>query len=195
MQSAGQREEQLPMVNLPITHTQMTYTEYLQLPESLERMELIEGELIVPPAPSDDHQSLVTYLAACLIALIPEGTWRVAPTDVILTLNTVVQPDLFWIAPDSSRCTLKDKKWHGAPDLVVEILSPSTALYDKREKYALYEKHGVREYWLIDPAAHLVEVYVLDKTHFQRAGVYARTDTFQSPTLFQREVELVRVFR
>src|SRR5690606_20207514 len=95
----------------------------------------------------------------------------------------VVQPDMFWISDENDRCYLVDGKyWRGAPDLVIEILSPGTTRRDRDVKYALYEQHGVREYWLVDAEERYIDVYRLDDGgQFTRQGVYGGGDTFASP--------------
>lgn len=162
--------------------TRMTVQEYQSLPESSLPTELIDGELIVSPAPLDPHQkaswSIVVYLGSLKLA----GTFRHASTDVYIG-SDVVQPDIFWIHDDSPDCIQQNKRWYGAPDLIIEILSPSTAHRDRSKKYTIYEQHGVREYWLIDPEALFVEVYTRSSDHFARHGVFGIGETFQSPVL------------
>jgi Uma2 family endonuclease len=87
-----------------------------------------------------------------------------------------------WIASDS-QCVIDDKRLRGAPDLVVEVLSPSTARDDKTVKFRLYEQHGSRELWLIDPTAEYVEVWRREDEQFVQNGVYGPADSFQSAVL------------
>ncbi len=143
-----------------------TYGDYLGWPEG-ERWELIEGvPFDMTPAPSRRHQHLLTRLA------VPIGSYLegkpcelyLAPFDVRLPrvderaeeVDTVVQPDLVVVCDPAK---LDDRGCRGAPDWVIEILSPSTAARDHIEKLALYEKHGVREYWLVHPTDRVVMVY------------------------------------
>ncbi len=157
----------------------MTLEEFQALPESMEHIELIDGELIVSPAPKNKHQSAVFNAAVELRQQVTQGTVVISPMDVYLDDGNVLQPDVFWVSGDDSLCQLgPDDYWHGAPDLVVEVLSPSTALRDHSAKFDLYQKHGTREYWLIDTSAQIVHVYRRDQDMLVRAGTFGREQTF-----------------
>jgi Uma2 family endonuclease len=130
--------------------TKMTAAEFLQLPETTEHIELIDGEIVVAPSPRDSHQYTGFESAKYIERIAPHGRIRVSPIDLHLDESNVVQPDVMWNGPDSPCVLIDDAFWQGSPDLVLEILSPSTALRDKREKFRLYEKYGVREYWIAD---------------------------------------------
>ncbi|CAD6876807.1 Uma2 family endonuclease [Methylomonas fluvii] len=138
-----------------------------------ERWELIDGvPYNMSPAPSIKHQNVVMTIAAKLKAELKGKPCKpfIAPVDVILSEHDVVQPDLLVV------CALEkigEKAIHGAPDLVVEVLSPSTALKDMREKKALYERAGVREYVVIDPLENYVQRFFLGAD-----GRYANADVF-----------------
>lgn len=168
----------------PIT-TRMSITEYRQLPESNKHQEFIEGELFVAPAPKDDHQAVSAELLFVLRSIIGRrGQLRHQPTDLYLAPNVVLQPDIFWVNDENARCRLgEDGYWHGAPDLVVEILSPSTEARDRGLKFELYERHGVGEYWLVQPSAQFVEVFVHDGAQFQRQGIFDKEKRFISAVL------------
>jgi Uma2 family endonuclease len=162
----------------------MTAEDYFALPETLDRTDLIQGELIVSPAPTPEHQDIAFLIATVMNQVKKAGKVVVAPIDVHLGGKTVFQPDVMWLAPDS-QCTQTPRYYQGAPDLVVEVLSPSTALRDKSVKFDLYEQFGVREYWLADYNAELIEIYVLAEGKFQRVGAYGFDETFESPLLGQ----------
>jgi Uma2 family endonuclease len=167
-----------------ITQTRMTASEFMALPESSQPMELIHGELIVSPTPKNPHQRIVGSTYFFLRQNATSGEVIVSPMDVYLDIDTVVQPDVFWVSGENSLCKLNDDGyWHGASDLVIEVLSPSTALRDRKAKFSLYEQYGVREYWLADPDAKFLEVYVRDGSRFVRLGVFAQDDTFTSAAL------------
>lgn len=179
-----------------VTKTRMTAAEYRQLPETTQPTELIEGEIIVSPAPKDKHQAVVMGLVQAILRQLAAGTLRFAPLDVYLDDETVVQPDVFWVSGPGSRCRLGDDGcWYGAPDLVIEVLSSDTARRDKAVKFRLYEQHGVREYWLADPDARYVEVWrrADDAAPFTQQGVYGPDETFESALLGQA-VALAPVF-
>ncbi len=149
-----------------------TYADYLTTPED-ERYELLDGDLIMVPAPNLKHQHVLGNLYYHLRQFITEhGTGRVlvAPCDVYLSDTNVVQPDLLFVSREREHLLSDGQKVRGAPDLVVEILSPSSADKDRGLKRDLYGRHGVTEYWLVDPIAVSI--------HRQRGGVLAPTDTF-----------------
>lgn len=158
--------------------------EYQQLPETLTPTELIDGVVITMPSPKKEHQDIIVALVLVLNMLMKSGKIVVAPMDVILDDYNIVQPDVFWIRGDDSLCQPSaDGYYDGAPDLVCEVLSPTTALRDRGDKFSLYEKHGVREYWLVDPLNIYMEVYQLQTGVFVRQGVYGTEDTFASAVL------------
>jgi Uma2 family endonuclease len=173
--------------------TRMTASEFLNLPESNLPVELIDGEVVMSPTPVPGHQTLVLQLAIVIRSLGEEGKVYVAPLDVYLDDDNVVQPDVLWIGP-ASRCEIGEKHLSGAPDLVVEVLSPSTAQRDKITKFRLYEKHGVREYWIVDPTAQYIEVFNREETRFQLEGIFAPGETFPSKVLFERAVDVSVIF-
>lgn len=163
--------------------SQMTATEFAQLPESNNIIELIDGEVIVAPAPVDKHQEAIGNLYFNLRMLKLPGEWRLAPSDVYLDDLNVVQPDLFWVSDENPNCHLIENYWHGAPDLVIEILSPGTTRRDRDAKYSLYERTGVREYWIVDAQELYIEVYGLQDGKFTRQGLYGLGDSFVTSVL------------
>lgn len=143
---------------------QLTYADYLGFPEDGRRHEILDGEHYVTPSPSAGHQRFLVELTVRLHAVISatgRGTVLVAPMDVVLSDVDIVQPDLLVVLTDHSE-RIEGSCVRGAPDLVVEILSPSTRDRDRRLKRSLYEKSGVFEYWLVDLESRAVEVYVRD---------------------------------
>lgn len=162
----------------------MTIAEYQQLPESTLHQELINGALFVAPAPKEDHQAASTELIYFIRSIVGKrGKVRHQPTDVYINPSTVLQPDVFW-ADDGGLCVLGDDGyWHGAPELVIEIVSPGTEARDRGVKYDLYEQAGVYEYWLVNPSERFLEVYVRRADRLQRQGVYRADDRFNSPIL------------
>jgi Uma2 family endonuclease len=143
-----------------------TYEDYSRLPDDGQRYEIIEGVLYVTAAPSFDHQFTVTQLAVHLDNHVTQhqlGIVLVAPFEVHLPgIARPVQPDVLFIAaeraPQPGAANLT-----GAPDLIVEVLSPSTARTDRVVKFGAYERAAVREYWLVDPRTRSVEVYSLSQ--------------------------------
>jgi Uma2 family endonuclease len=166
-----------------ISTQKMTASDYLSLPETTQPTELIDGKVIMAPAPADIHQQLVTRFVIAINTAQPNGSLRVAPIDVQLDMKTVVQPDVMWVGPDSACKLIDDKYWDGPPDLVVKIFSPGSVRRDKTTKFDLYEKHGVKEYWMVDPHEAYIEVWVLTNDQFVHQGVYGPDDDYISPVL------------
>jgi Uma2 family endonuclease len=174
---------------------QMSAREFFALPESNLPTELVDGEVIMSPAPKDSHQKASLRLLQVLLDCAPDGEIRYSPADVYLDALNVVQPDLFWVSGSNSQCRLNENGyWQGAPDLVIEILSPSTARQDKVIKFRLYEQYGVREYWLVDPAGKRIEVWLLAEGRFAYQGGFGPAESFDSAVLGDKRIDLLAVF-
>jgi Uma2 family endonuclease len=141
----------------------VTFEEFRQFPIDGKRYELLRGEVHVTPAPATRHQAIVQNLAMSLGSYVVKhnlGEVYTAPLDVRLAEDTALQPDLIFIS--NARTEIIQENWiAGAPDLVVEVLSPSTAAHDRATKLPLYAEAGVPEVWLIDSQAKTVEVLKL----------------------------------
>jgi len=149
----------------PSSNMKLTYQDLLRLPDDLLRHELIDGVHIVTPAPFTKHQRVVVNLGWLLRAYLEEhplGQVYVAPVDVWFSDVNVVEPDLLYVSRERLERQLTSKNLKGPPDLVVEVLSPSTRRRDRGLKRQLYERYGVSEYWLIDPDAETVQVCRLE---------------------------------
>ena len=169
----------------PNTAIKFTYEDYKHTPDD-ERYELIDGELIMAPAPNLGHQEIDANLGALLILFVKErnlGKIFSAPCDVLLSNTDVVQPDLLFVSREREHILLGGENVQGAPDLVVEILSPSTAARDRTVKSALYARHGVSEYWLADPEASTITIMLPGEDGFEVEAVYGKGQTLTSPTL------------
>ncbi|MBN1966205.1 MAG: Uma2 family endonuclease [Anaerolineae bacterium] len=154
---------------------QTAYELIEQLPDHVTRYEIWDGELIVTPAPTLSHQTLSKRLVRILVLHDPEeaiGAYFYAPMDVILLERTTVQPDVFWIAK-ANEGIIQPKHIIGAPDLCIEVISPSTEYADRERKFGYYRDGGVREYWLVDPAAQTLTVYALGSSTHTVYGVGA----------------------
>ena len=173
----------------------LTYDDYANMPDG-ERYELIDGELIMAAAPNEPHQEFSMRLGWQFIPAVERGLGRVyaAPFDVVLSEYDVVQPDLLFVLRENAHIITKANV-QGAPDLVVEIVSPETARRDWYEKRALYAKHGVGELWIADPDARIVWVMTLrDDGEYEVPVMYRDTQTFSSPTLAGVTIDLRDVF-
>jgi Uma2 family endonuclease len=180
------------------TTRRLTYDDYLGFPEDGRRHELIDGEHFVAPAPLPLHQWLVARLTAALVDHFdrhPGGLVLPAPTDLVLSRHDVVQPDLLAMAAARAG-TVVDRNVQGPPDLAIEVLSPSTRRLDRGRKRALYERAGVREYWLVDPAAETVTVHRRAGGGFDEVATLARAgrEPLTTPLLPGLAIDLDRLF-
>lgn len=145
-----------------------TYQDYYALPDD-RRYEVIDGELLpMAPSPESDHQKFSRALVRCLDSYVLSsqlGELLWAPLDVVLDDENVVQPDLVFVSVN--RVGIIERKGIvGTPDLVMEILSPFSARRDRQRKMQLYARFGVKEFWIVDPGSHGIEVFTL------KSGVY-----------------------
>jgi Uma2 family endonuclease len=163
--------------------TRLTYDDFCLLPDDGKRREIIEGELFVTPSPQTPHQRVVIRLAVHLWQFVDSyklGEVFSAPFDVVFSEFDVVEPDLIYIS-NARANILTDKNVQGAPDLVVEVLSESTARVDRSFKLKLYEKFGVLEYWIIDPEGPAGEIYRRGEKGLELAAKLPATDALTSP--------------
>jgi Uma2 family endonuclease len=162
----------------------LTYEDYLKIDDG-QRYELIDGELIVVPSPNFRHQHLAAAVEAMLREHVKKhglGLVLFAPFDVAPAENVVLQPDVIYLSRERYHL-LTENCLRGAPDLAVEVLSPSTGRRDRLEKSRLYLRFGVMEYWVADPASQTVEVFSAMEGGWLLAGVYGPEDTIASPLL------------
>lgn len=175
----------------------LTYEDYVLFPDDGRRHELVDGEHLVTPSPVARHQAILQNLFLELGPRVRElglGRLLLAPLDVILSDVDVVQPDLLFVS--KAREAIVGDWVRGAPDLTVEILSPGTRHQDETLKRDLYERHGVAEYWIVDPRAKSIKVYRLERGEYGRPEhlLASRGDTIVSPVLGDLRLELQRVF-
>ena len=165
--------------------TKMTYDQYCLLPDDGKQYEVIDGELFVTPAPTPKHQEIAGELYALLSAYVKAnalGKVYIAPVDVLFELHTVVEPDILFIRQDRLSI-VGEKVVEAAPDVVVEVLSPSTFYKDLRKKMGVYDQFGVQEYWIVDPEKQSIEVYARAGKGLQLARSFSSDETLESPLL------------
>ncbi len=169
---------------LVIISTKFTHADLLSLPEDNKLREIIDGDLYVTPSPYTRHQRIVLELATTLrkyLKATPIGEVLCAPLDVILSEHDVLQPDLLFVGRERKEM-LKD--WvRGAPDLVVEVLSSTTASRDRGIKLKAYARFGVSEYWMVDPEKRTVEICRLSKEGYTLAQTCDAKAKLTSPLL------------
>ena len=178
----------------PVT-TKLTYEDYLKTSDD-ERLELLDGVLTLPPAPNTAHQSVQTELGWRLARFVRErdlGHVFFAPTDVVLSNTDVVQPDLLFISRERAEF-ITPANIQGAPDLIVEIRSDSTAERDEILKRRLYAEHGVEEYWLVNPEAAAIAVLRLGGQRYSETALYTAGQTLASPKLHGLSIPLDHLF-
>ena len=177
--------------------TKLTYADYLLFPDDDLRHEIIEGEHYVTPSPVTQHQRILGnlyYLFRSHLDAHPEGEAFMSPFDVLLSDINVFVPDLIYVSAERSRY-ITSKNLQGAPDLVVEILSPSTRRRDQSLKRDVYERTGVEEYWLVDPDRAEIEVFRREGAGFQPSRRCRRSDSLITLLLPGLVLPLEGVFR
>ena len=165
-------------------------------PDDRNRYEIIGGQLIVSPSPSTRHQHVLLELASALrsyLANQQSGRIYVAPLDVRLSFYDVVQPDLLVVLDDRKEI-VQEHGIVGPPNLVVEILSPSSKTTDRVDKAALYASSGVQEYWIVDPMVETVTVYGLDGDRFAPSATLKRSADLYSVVLQGFVLDLDTIF-
>jgi len=166
--------------------------DYEALPDE-PRCELILGRFYLSPSPSPFHQTVVAPLWQHFdqLARSSGGLAFPAPLDVFLAEHSVVQPDVIYAS--ASRRSLVGERVEGAPDLVVEVLSPGTARRDRGEKLSLYAESGVREYWIVDPQERQIEFLVNEGGRFVVSVPLG--DEYRSPALPEIRLGLAGFWR
>ncbi len=175
--------------------TKLTYVDYMKTPEE-EHCELIGGELVMFTTPPTYHQLVLSNLLYKVGVFVRErDLGRVYPvlTDVVLSDRDVVKPDILYVSKQRSHILTRENV-RGAPDLVVEILSPATADRDRTTKLDLYAKHGVQEYWIVDPDARTIMVLLQGENRFEVSGIFGDEQSLISPTLDGFTIVLKDIF-
>ncbi|MDW8294539.1 MAG: Uma2 family endonuclease [Aquificaceae bacterium] len=173
--------------------SKLTVEEFFKAYPEERRLELIDGEVYEMPAPSFVHQEVLFRLAISIRAYIRSkgsGISVIAPIDVVLSEDTVLQPDIVYLSELSK---VKDKIY-GVPDLVVEVVSPSTLKRDLVDKMKIYEAHGVREYWLVFPSEKTLMVYALKGTSYELFSYATEEGKVSSKVLEGFEIDLKEIF-
>lgn len=173
-----------------------TYADYAALPDDGRRYEIVDGVLYVTPSPGEAHQRVskwfVHYLTTA-VELAELGRVYHAPFDVELAPSVVVQPDII-VVLSSNLHIITPSRIVGVPDLVVEILSPGSAGFDRREKQDAYARAGLGEYWLADPAARTVELLMLEGERYRSLGVFQGKAVLPSKVVPTLSVQVEQFF-
>jgi len=172
-----------------------TYNDYLLLPED-KRYEILDGELLMVPAPNVRHQRVSKRLAVALISHTEArdlGEILYAPCDLLLSEENVVQPDILFVRKERLGI-IGAANVTSAPDLVIEILSPGNRSRDLELKRKTYARFGIQEYWIVDPEAETAEVLFWSEAGYRSAGSYGKSDCLSSPLLPDLSLPLSAVF-
>jgi Uma2 family endonuclease len=163
----------------------LTYPELRMMPDDGKRYELIDGQVFVAPSASEKHQRiLMNLLASIHVHAKAHGLGKVyaAPFDVVFGEKTALQPDILFVS-SARRGIIGPEYVLGAPDLVVEILSPYRVPYDRVTKFEQYAQNGVGEYWIIDPVAENVDVFRLEGSRYDPVGSVTGDQALETPLL------------
>jgi Uma2 family endonuclease len=177
----------------------LTYDDFLLFPDDGNRHELIDGEHYVTPSPASKHQRIVWNLNGLLYIYLqdhPVGKAFSAPLDVVFSQFDIVEPDLLFVSAERAGKVLTETNDQGAPDLVVEIGSPSTRKRDETIKRRLYERFGVVEYWVIDSELDAIKVYRRSSDRYERVAELTLEggDMLTTPLLPGLDLPLSKIF-
>jgi Uma2 family endonuclease len=183
----------------PGSGVKLTYDDYVLFPDDGLRHEIIDGEHYVTASPNRKHQAVsgnLYWLIRSWLETRPVGRIFYAPFDVLMSEFDIVVPDLLYISHERAADILIPKHVRGAPDLVIEVGSPSTRRRDETIKRRLYERTGVSEYWFVDPETDVVRVYRRQRERFTRATELSRdnSDVLTTPMMPGLELPLDRIF-
>jgi Uma2 family endonuclease len=173
-----------------------TYEAYAALTDDGECYEIVQGVLVMSPAPEDFHQDVVGEIYAYLreqIKLKRLGRVFVSPFDVVLAPQELYQPDVLVVLNEhlarvQTHCVM------GAPDLVVEVISPRSKLYDRVNKHMAYEQAGIPEYWLVDPRKRTIELFALESNKYRSPGIFQGDQTLPSRIVPEMTLPVARFF-
>ena len=175
----------------------LTVDDYRAMPETGPRYQLIEGDLIMSPVPNRYYQDISRNLEFLLLKFLekhPIGKLYDAPFDVYLDQYNVFQPDILFVAKER-RSILTEAGAEGAPNLVIEILSPRTAILDKESKRKVYAREGVEELWILDPAEKTLALFQLQEDPAEPQAVYRLKQSFSSACLPGLKLHVRDIFR
>lgn len=182
-----------------LTKTKITAQEFHEMyDETMEHVELIEGEIVVAAAPKPLHQMIAGLIYWQLMNhIMPQklGQLYISPTDLYLGVHDVVQPDVMFISKNNIRCKIGENGYfQGAPDICIEVLSPGTRTFDIVTKFGIYQKYGIPEYWIVDPVERYITLHFLEGDSYCQHGAYAEKDTLKSVVLPELSLNLGDIF-
>ncbi|WP_134701003.1 Uma2 family endonuclease [Ammoniphilus sp. YIM 78166] len=189
-------------MTVPQEKQNFTYEDYIKLTDDM-RYEAIDGQIYnMTPSPTPNHQGILGELFIEFGSYLRGKQCRafISPIDVCFSdekedLGQIKE----WVIPDlvvvCDKNKIGDKRIMGTPDLLIEVLSPSTAKHDRLTKYNRYQRAGVKEYWIVDPVHKTIEVYFLEGEGYKRKGIYSRGDILPVSIFEDFSLDLDIVFR
>ncbi|MBS4028962.1 MAG: Uma2 family endonuclease [Ignavibacteriales bacterium] len=174
----------------------LTYEDYCEFPDDGKRYEIIDGELFMAPAPITAHQRASIHLEYYIFEFLknhPIGEVFHAPCDVLLSQSDIVEPDIFVVLKENEHI-ITSKNIDGTPDFIVEILSPYNRRMDLKRKRALYEKFGVKEYWIVDTEMETIQKLVLKEQQLVDGGIFEAEQKISSEVISGFEIDVKNVF-
>lgn len=172
-----------------------TYQDYLYMPGE-KRYEIIEGERHMVPSPNRRHQEIIRELGYILYRFVKEhdlGKVYLAPFDVLLSDEDIVQPDIIFISKGREGI-ITERNIEGPPDLVIEIISESSKEIDRTIKRKLYARYGISVYWIVDPETRSIEVLSLGKDGYETLMSLEGDALLTSPTFAGLKIPLKEIF-
>ncbi len=173
-----------------------TYQDYIHFPDNGKRYQIIHGEVYMTPAPVPYHQRIIIKLSEILDEFVVKnnlGVVFIAPCDILLSDEDIVQPDIFFISNENLDI-IKEKYIEGVPDLAVEIISPYTQKLDKIFKKKLYETYRVKEYWIVEPDKKTMEIFSHTGRIYDFRGIYEAGDMVASDLIKGLKFNLSEIF-
>jgi Uma2 family endonuclease len=173
------------MAPVKVVRPRISYADLERTPEDGRRYELYDGEMYVVPAPVPKHQIVQQSLAEILHAYAAKhGGFSVpSPIDIVFSQYDVLQPDIVYFTPERAHLIDIERAIQDAPDLCIEVLSPSTRDTDRGRKMPVFARYGVREYWIADPDVRGIEIYTLKGAGYVLAGAVSGDERVTSPLL------------
>lgn len=174
----------------------LTYEDFCEFPEDGKRYEIIDGELFMSPAPVIAHQRISRILVLAIgnyLDAYPLGELFDAPVDVVFSETDIVEPDIVVVLKERAHI-ITQKNIEGAPDFIIEILSPFNRRMDLKRKRVLYEKFGVKEYWIVDTEMETVQKLLLQNGQLVDAGIFETEQKISSAVISGFEMEVKKIF-
>ena len=183
-------------MHIPEGKIVLTYEDYVLLPNDGKRYEILEGEISVTLACSPKHQTASGILLIVLASYIKErklGKLFHAPIDLILEPTSILQPDLLFVSSAHQRI-ITERAIEGVPDLVIEIVSPTTTRTDRITKAQIYARHRVPSYWIVDPEKQNIEIYLLEEAVYRLAATLEGKNPMPAPPFEELQIAAADLF-